>query len=54
MPEKGFLDIVLAYNKLEGTNGWKLVLAVLPEYKDKKYAEKVLNETKKNKKYCYN
>jgi glycosyltransferase involved in cell wall biosynthesis len=49
VPEKGFLDIVLAYNKLEGTNGWKLVLAVLPEYKDKKYAEKVLNETKKNK-----
>jgi hypothetical protein len=49
MPEKGFLDIVLAYNKLEVTNGWKLVLAVLPEYKDKKYAEKVLNETKKNK-----
>jgi hypothetical protein len=49
MPEKWFLDIVLAYNKLEGTNGWKLVLVVLPEYKDKKYTEKVLNETKKNK-----
>jgi len=47
--EKGFLDIVLAYNRLEKNNGWKLVLIVLPGYRDKKYTAKVLNEAKNNK-----
>ena len=49
VPEKGFLDIVLAFNKLQKNNGWKLVLVILPGDKNKKYAEKVLNESKKNK-----
>jgi glycosyltransferase involved in cell wall biosynthesis len=49
VPEKGFLDIVLSFNKLEKNNGWKLVLVVLPEYRDKKYTAKVLNEAKRNK-----
>lgn len=46
-PEKGFLDVVKAFNMLEDTSNWKLVLAGVAEI-NRKYFKQIKFESKHN------